>query len=446
MADYKTYIEKKGDWYHYRRKVPAEFQDIDPRKYVKKALKTRDRAEARARALEIDRQVMAQWSALKNEKSSDPVERRKAAVDLANAHGFDYRPFPEVMNLPTAEFVARAAKLGEISSNTKLNFEALFGGATPTTEIKTSALLDEFEKLRKAELSGKSDDQLRVWRNPRKKAIANWLKVNPDLPVDQVTQFHALDFRDWWLERIETEGLKYGSANKDIVHLGKMHREICKFHRIPSVNPFSGTLLQDDEKNEQFPFSREWVQDRLLPGLAGMNDEARAIVLIVASTGARPSEIARLPKDRFILDSDIPHVLIEPTDKNKLKTKYSKRSIPLCGTALLGAEMLISLKQRKYFEKSSTLSATVNKYLAQNGLKETEKHTLYSLRHTFQDGLTALDVPDRMQTEIMGHKFDRPLYGTGPTLEHKKRIVDQLAFFLPGQTRPASITDERQSA
>ncbi|MBO9419194.1 hypothetical protein J7481_06780 [Labrenzia sp. R4_2] len=52
------------------------------------------------------------------------------------------------------------------------------------------------------------------------------------------------------------------------------------------------------------------------------------------------------------------------------------------------------------------------------------------MRHTFQDGLTALDVPDRMQTELMGHKFDRPIYGTDPTLEHKKTVVEKLPFFV----------------
>jgi len=444
VADYKTYIEKKGDWYHYRRKVPQEFRAVDSRRYVKKALKTRDRAEAAARALKFDAQVVARWEALLTSQSDEPQAIHNAAKAVARAHGFQYLPFDEVMNLPPDEFMERAAKLDDLGPDQPVNFQALFG--PKTLEIRISQILAEFEKINKKELSGKNDDQLRVWRNPRKRAVKNWLSINPDVPLDQINQFHALDFRDWWIDRIENEGLKNGSANKDIQHLSRMHRELCAFHRIPSINPFQGTWLSNDDNGERFPFSREWVENRILPGLDRMNEEARAIVLIVASTGARPAEIARLPKDKFFLDADIPHVLIEPTDKAKLKTKYSKRTVPLCGSALAGARLLVSLPERRYREKSSNLSAAVNKYLEDNSLRETPNHTFYGLRHTFQDGLTALDVADRMQTEIMGHKFDRPLYGTGPTLDHKNRIVEQLAFYLPGQTRPASMPDERESA
>ncbi|MCX5495752.1 hypothetical protein OSH11_13645 [Kaistia dalseonensis] len=42
-----------------------------------------------------------------------------------------------------------------------------------------------------------------------------------------------------------------------------------------------------------------------------------------------------------------------------------------------------------------------------------------SIRHSFQDRLTAADMPDRLQADLMGHKFNRPRYGEGPTLEHK---------------------------
>ena len=37
----------------------------------------------------------------------------------------------------------------------------------------------------------------------------------------------------------------------------------------------------------------------------------------------------------------------------------------------------------RYRDKSSNLSATLNKYLLENGLRPTKNHTVYSLRHSF---------------------------------------------------------------
>ena len=38
----------------------------------------------------------------------------------------------------------------------------------------------------------------------------------------------------------------------------------------------------------------------------------------------------------------------------------------------------------RYRDKSSNLSATLNKFLLENGLRPTEDHTVYSLRHSFK--------------------------------------------------------------
>ncbi|MBD8894052.1 integrase [Labrenzia suaedae] len=402
---------------------------MDRRKKVKQALKTKDEAEALVRAGEIDRRLTAYWASLVKSGSTHAPDRFRAAIDLASIFGFQYQPFSEVIQLPPSDFVNRAVKLAEVGPDSGANFQALFGTAK-FPEIRFSDLLTEYERIAKDQIKGKSDDQLRVWRNPRKRAIKNWLSVVSDTSLDKTDQYQALEFKDWWLERLETEDLKSGSANKDLNHLAKMHREVCKFHRITQNDPFRGMLFPSDEEPEKHPFSRPWVQDKLLPGLATLNPEARAIVFVMASTGARPSEIARCAARNLVVDAAIPHIVIEPEPGRKLKTKYSRRVIPLCGSALTGAKMLIELNSRTYSERTSSLSAAVNKYLSEHNLRESPNHSFYGLRHTFQDGLTALDVTDRMQTDLMGHKFDRPVYGKGPTLEHKLSVVKKLAFSL----------------
>jgi hypothetical protein len=47
----------------------------------------------------------------------------------------------------------------------------------------------------------------------------------------------------------------------------------------------------------------------------------------------------------------------------------------------------------------------VNKYLENHELRPTEKHTLYSLRHSFEDRLTELKAMDKIVAYLMGHEY-----------------------------------------
>jgi hypothetical protein len=81
----------------------------------------------------------------------------------------------------------------------------------------------------------------------------------------------------------------------------------------------------------------------------------------------------------------------------------------------------------RYRDKSSSLSATVNKFLHVNGLGPTKDHSVYSLLHSFKDRLVAAEAPD----SLMGHKTYKPKYGKGPSLELKLKYLQQIAFRPP---------------
>ena len=55
-------------------------------------------------------------------------------------------------------------------------------------------------------------------------------------------------------------------------------------------------------------------------------------------------------------------------------------------------------------------------------------HRTLTLRHSCQDRLTAIDTPDRIQAELIGHKFDRPKYGDGPILELKAEWMKKISL------------------
>ena len=85
------------------------------------------------------------------------------------------------------------------------------------------------------------------------------------------------------------------------------------------------------------------------------------------------------------------------------------------------------MRRRRYPGAADAWSAAVNKFLAENRLRETPRHTAYALRHGFQDRLIAAEAPERIQAELMGHKLSRPRYGEGASLEHKARWIREIA-------------------
>ena len=179
------------------------------------------------------------------------------------------------------------------------------------------------------------------------------------------------------------------------------------------------------------PFETEFIQKNLLaPGaLDDLNQDARYVVYVVTETGMRPSEVVNLQEDAIRLDAKIPYVKIQP-DGRKLKTEDSEREIPLVGVAL--AAMTLRPKGfPRYRDKSSSLSATVNKFLRVNGLRPTKDHSVYSLRHSFKDRLVAIEAPDSLIDSLMGHKTYKPKYGKGPSLELKLKFLQQIAFKVP---------------
>ena len=115
-----------------------------------------------------------------------------------------------------------------------------------------------------------------------------------------------------------------------------------------------------------------------------------------------------------------------------MKTEDSRRQIPLVGTALA----VMKLRPKgfpTYRDKSSSLSALVNKYLLAHKLRPSKLHSLYSLQHSFKDRLIAAEAPDSLIDSLMGHRTGKPKYGKGPPLELKLKFLESIAFRPPSR-------------
>ena len=59
---------------------------------------------------------------------------------------------------------------------------------------------------------------------------------------------------------------------------------------------------------------------------------------------------------------------------------------------------------------------------------ETTRHTIYSLRHAFEDRMLAARIDERIRRDLMGHSLGRERYGLGASLEHTAELLAPISF------------------
>lgn len=378
-------IKLRGKSYQLYKRVPKRYAAIEHRTFVWLSLHTDSKSIAESKADGAWAQMVAAWEARLAGDQTDAVKRFDAARELAAVRGFRYMDAATVAQQPLKDVIRRVQAVPSKNGiPDRLEAAAVLGGAS-SEGINVSTALDLYWALAADKTLGKSEDQLRRWRNPRIKAVKNFIAVVGDKPMDAITGDDMLDFRSWWLDRITAGEVSTNAANKDLIHLGDVLKTVNKMKRLGLVLPLSDLSFKEGEAGKRPPFSVKFITEKLLaPGaLDGLNPEARGILLTMINTGARPSELAGLTSKCIRLDHDVPHISIEPVER-QLKSANARRVIALAGVSL---DALSDFPDGfpRYRKSSASLSATVNKFLRANGLVETPDHTLYSLRHSFED-------------------------------------------------------------
>ena len=133
------------------------------------------------------------------------------------------------------------------------------------------------------------------------------------------------------------------------------------------------------------------------------------MVALISDSGMRLSEAAGLAREDIVLDADIPHVIIRPHPWRRLKTKGSKRILPLVGASLSAAKRAVEASQHSPYLfprycnnrdcKANSASAALNKWLKQT---IGDGYVMHSFRHSMRDRLRALNCPSEMIDQIGG--------------------------------------------
>ena len=412
----------RGSVWHLIRRVPKRYAGVSEQgRQVSLSLRTDSRIEAEAKAKAAWDALLMAWEARLRGDTTDARARYDAALNICAQHGYRYQSLKQIMAMPVEDQVERINRIPQrMGEPNKVVADALLGVTEPP-KMTLSETLAEFRKsVEPIKTLKMTPDQLRKYRNPRDKAFRNFIAVVGDIPLADLTRTNLIEFRSWWLTKIQEEDLQTDSANKDFTHLKSVIEAVIDTLALPFPSPFGGKSIKfpKSEAEARPEFSTDWIKQKLLApkALDGLNDEARGILLAMINTGARPSELCALRPEDIKLTDNIPHICISAAHR-RTKTRNSVRQIPLLGVSLEAMQRFPNGFPR-YDDKAATLSATVNKYLREAGLMETENHTLYCLRHRLEGVLRRAGADGRVRRMIFGHarnadveERDRPDYG-----------------------------------
>ncbi len=448
-------LKRNGRW-HYNRRVPNQYLDIESRRFLRTSLKTKSIDIARMRRDALEEADNAYWYALSLESlSSNGVtetmrdvakQRHKAASARALVHGFTYKPIQALLEDESVEDILARLKTLEKGASIddtpqRRDAEALMGTASRPDAfsvrvsdafklyVDTIAFDSQFKK---------SPHQRRSWEKAKRTSINYFIQAASDLKMDSITRDIALEYRNWWIDRIKTgdeDGKKPTpyTANRHVGNMRTLYRSFFEYRgEEDRPNPFRKLSFKEDRKSKKKrpPFETKWIVERILaPGVFDdINPQARHILLTLIETGARPSEICNLRPENIRLKGNVPYIAIREKEHREIKADASDRDIPLMGISL--AAMQANPKGfPRYFDKETSLSAILMKALKSRDLLPTENHKVYSIRHSFEKRMLEAGLDYGLRCKLMGHKNDRPEYGDGGSLEYRRD--EMLKILLP---------------
>lgn len=220
--------------------------------------------------------------------------------------------------------------------------------------------------------------------------------------------------------------------NSIIAVVGRAIRE----NELKIDNQFSNVEIPNAGKDAQERLPFELAQLRSLHGAVDEWvsikkgwDQPRCIITILAETGCRLGEVTGLASADVYLDAETPYIDLKEHPWRSLKNdKGSVRKVPLTPRAMeaVKAALAISNGSEFLFPQYTTAaecnvnsaSATLIKWVrSREGLKNAQLDN-HSLRHTMKDLLRAVQCPDSIQDQIIGHagKGAGSKYGQGYAL------------------------------
>ena len=247
----------------------------------------------------------------------------------------------------------------------------------------------------------------------------HWVKLVDllgDIPIKSVTRADAKKYRDHRL----ASGVAPSTVKREINVLRAVFTKAIRELSLGIPNEFSGLEIKQSSRNlkVRIPYTKDEIQ-LLVSEALKWDDEKRRIVIVLALTGARPSEIMGLRKTDFDLINQSIH--IREHASRSVKTDQSNRIVPLLPLAFEAISKQAKEAHGDYLfpnyandqeTRGDSASGTLNKWAK----KYVGDKTMYCFRHALRDQLRAVMCPESIAKEIGGWSTSHDVsvhYGQG---------------------------------
>jgi integrase len=438
------YAYKRGTTFYYQRKIPLDLVDrYGGKVLIKVNLKTNDLKQVVKHVAALNKQYEATWASLRHNPDRNPQSIREAAIKLLAQYGLKPQS-PQNDELNRDAFLDRLKE--KVLSNASGDGEDEEEYPSPEeflspTELEALRLINEKPQLRLSDaleiyLSGhpkKNDEKFviyvqRVWNK--------LIGMLGDKGFTEVTRADANEY----VSRVLAEGSKTGTVQRQINVIRAVFNVVIIERELAKANPFLRMRiagLGEDSKVRGGFDARQL--EALIRACRDKDEDVRWLIALQIDLGCRLGEVAGLALQDLHLEGPIPFVAFKPHPWRTLKTKSSKRNIPLVGISLWAAQRIVESANKgqlyafpRYTNqtecKANNASATLNKWLQSLGIDK----TTHELRHTMRDRLRHANAPKPIQDAVggWGREDVGDTYGMGYGLEHLKGWLSKVVLAI----------------
>ena len=450
--DLKYVLRKPSGRYYYRRRIPDDLRGHhDELSFFVQSLKTHEAAKAEAAAIRLTRQLDTLWAYFRNpDDRSIPSNLRQKATAFLERHGL--KPGDAGKSLGKIDHERRftaidlmlelyEGKLDEVRHGDREETEETVIIKEAIGQLKTGKVWywdDALALHHQMNGGGKSKADLNHIERP----IRRLLSVLGDKPLSEYNRDDANQFRDWLYDTedisLKKSPLSTSSVKRSMDSVNSVFNLANQEQLLGLDNPFASLRYRKQEPKERPAIPVEHIA-KIQVLCREFDDDMRWLIALISDTGLRLGEAAGLERRHIDLGREMPHLVIEETDNRRLKTKTSKRRVPLVGAALWAVRKAVESSlhnNTSFLFPRYNKQGTTNSGSASNGLNKWMKehippqYVLHGFRHAMRDRLREVDCPADVMDEIGGWSNSSvgQSYGQGSSLERLHRYMSKVVI------------------
>ena len=223
--------------------------------------------------------------------------------------------------------------------------------------------------------------------------------------IKSYTSNEAPKFRDWLIE----QGMSLSTVKRVFSSVKAIINLTIQEQGLDINNPFSKTYMPEiDDKQYRESIPPETVK-HIQSLCRQYDDDLRWLIALLSDSGMRLGEGVGLLKSDINLDCEIPYINLIPHPWRRLKTRSSKRCIPLVGASLWASRKMLDNSNDSTFAfpryttkdncNANSASAALNKWLKE---QLTDNYVIHGFRHGFRDRLRAVECPSEIIDQLGG--------------------------------------------